>query len=197
MNGLAKFLQKSDFQVLNLNYPSTKYSLQDLAEIIHPQIEKFSNQVSGKIHIVGYSMGGLLIRAYLKKHSLKNIGRILMIGTPNQGSEVADFVQNWWIYKKLYGYAGQQLVTNQQFLNDILSKLEELEVGIIAGNKPLDFISSRVISKPNDGKVSVESTKLAGMKEHITMPYNHTFIINKRKAWQQVLNFLRDGYFAN
>lgn len=196
MSKIANFLQKSGFQTLNINYPSTKYSIENLADIIHLQIQQISASVD-KIHFVGYSMGGLLIRAYIKKYQPQNIGRIVMIGTPNKGSEVADFIQNWWLYKKLYGQAGQQLISSQKDFGHIFSNLEGIEVGIIAGNRPLDLISSKIISKPNDGKVSVESTMLSGMKEHIIMPHNHTFIINKPQVWRQILAFLENGKFLD
>ena len=182
--------------MLNLNYPSTKHNLQELAEIIHPQISEFAKRVGGKIHFVGYSMGGLLIRAYLKKFASINVGRIAMVGTPNHGSEVADFLKNWWLYKKLYGPSGQQLTTNQQDFAHILSDLSSYELGIIAGNKPIDFICSRIIGKPNDGKVSIESTKLESMQTHAIMPHSHTFFPVKRGMWREVSRFLRDGEFS-
>lgn len=197
MSGLSKFLEKSGFIVLNLDYPSTKYSIENLADIIAPQIQKFAEKTSGKLHFVGYSMGGLLIRAYLKNHQPNNLGKIVMLGTPNKGSEVADFLQNFWLYKKLYGPAGQQLITNQTVFEKIFNSLEGLEVGIIAGNKPIDPISSRIIGKPNDGKVSIESTSIKDVKDKVLVPCSHTFFPSNRKVWLQVLSFLQTGLFKH
>lgn len=196
MSGLANFIENSGYKIINLNYPSTKHSLQELVEIIHPQISELITQVDGKIHFVGYSMGGLLIRSYLKKHMPQKIGRVVMISTPNHGSEVADFIQNWWLYKKLYGPAGQQLITDQSEFASIFAN-DGFELGVIAGNKPVDPICSHIIGKPNDGKVSIESAKLDCMKEHIIMPYSHTFFPSKRKMWKRVTNFLQSGRFDN
>ena len=42
-------------------------------------------------------------------------------------------------------------------------------VGIIAGNRSIDPISSVFLPKPHDGRVSVENTKLDGMADHIVI----------------------------
>ncbi|MEI6730726.1 MAG: alpha/beta fold hydrolase [Pseudomonadota bacterium] len=194
MSGLAKFLQKSGFKVLNLGYPSTKYSLEELADIIHKDIESFAVNVTGKLHFVGYSMGGLLIRAYLKKYRPSNLGRVVLIGTPNYGSEVADFVKNWALYKKLYGPAGQQLITDQSDFKHIFADTD-FEVGIVAGNRPLDFISSRIIKAESDGKVSLKSATLEGAKDRVIIPCSHTFFPQNKKMWLQVVHFIGYGKF--
>ena len=140
-------------------------------------------------------MGGLLIRAYLNKYRPEKLGRVVMIGTPNQGSEVADFVQNWRLYQKLYGPAGQQLITKQDSFSHFFGQVD-YELGVIAGNRPIDIISSRIISKPNDGKVSIDSTKITGMKGHVVVPSSHTFFPTHKQTWQQTLNFLQNGQFT-
>jgi pimeloyl-ACP methyl ester carboxylesterase len=194
MRALAGFIEKSGFRVLNLGYPSTKHPIEKLSDIIHNDIGQFASQINGKLHFVGYSMGGLLIRAYLKKYRPEKLGRVVMIGTPNKGSEVADFLQNIKLYRWLYGPAGKQLITKQ---NDFLHHFGKVdyELGIIAGNKPVDFISSRIIGRPNDGKVSIESTKLDGAKEHILLPCSHTFFPSNKQMWKQVVSFLNTGQF--
>jgi pimeloyl-ACP methyl ester carboxylesterase len=195
MRGLAGFLEKSGFRILNLDYPSTKHSIETLADVIQHDITQFASQISGQLHFVGYSMGGLLIRAYLNKYRPEKLSRVVMIGTPNQGSEVADFLQAIKLYRWLYGPAGQQLITKQDNFLRHFGKVD-YELGIIAGNKPIDPISSCIIRKPNDGKVSIESTKLDGVKEHIILPCSHTFFPSNREMWAQVLHFLKTGLFT-
>ena len=68
---------------------------------------------SDPVHFVGYSMGGLIIRAYLQKYRPQHLGRVVMLGTPNQGSEVADAIRHFWLYRRFYGPAGQELITDQ------------------------------------------------------------------------------------
>lgn len=194
MSGLARHLSRQGFEVENLGYPSTRHTLQELAEIIRPRVEKFASSVQGTLHFVGYSMGGLLIRAYLEKYRPERLGRVVMIATPNKGSEVADFLQHTRIYRWLYGKAGQQLVTDQRNFLDQLGKVS-YPLGVIAGNKPNDPISSRIIGLPNDGKVSVSSTMIEGMSDHILVPTSHTFIPSNRKVWDYTESFLKNGRF--
>ncbi len=195
MRGLAKFLERSGFDVLNLNYPSTRHDLEALAGLIHPRIAEFVSAGSGKVHFVGHSMGGLLIRAYLRKHRPVRLGRVVMVGTPNGGSEVADLLKDFFFYRKLYGPAGQQLVTDQQSFAHILGGID-FELGVIAGNRSIDPISSRIIGKPNDGKVSIESVYVKGASDTITLPANHAFFPSNRRMWTQTLHFLTTGRFA-
>ena len=196
MGKLAKFLEKKGYRVLNLGYPSTRQPLENLIDHIHPEIEKFSESIDGKLHFVGYSMGGLLIRAYIAKYRQQRLGRVVMLGTPNKGSEVADFLKNNPLYKTFYGPAGQQLVTTQEEFNHIFGTID-YELGIIAGDSPIDPISSRIIGKPNDGKVSIESTRIEGMKDHVVVPSSHTFFPTNQKAWECTAQFLAEGCFNN
>lgn len=115
MEKLAGFLSGHGYRVVNVAYPSTKFSLEDLVGLIRPQIDDAAtNAGEGRIHLLGYSMGGLVIRALLKDYRPANLGRVIMVGTPNNGSEVADFLKSWFLYRKLYGPAGQQLITDQR-----------------------------------------------------------------------------------
>ncbi|HEY1096726.1 MAG TPA: alpha/beta fold hydrolase [Alphaproteobacteria bacterium] len=196
MRRLEKHLVKHGYRVLNLDYPSSRKSLEDLIDHMHPAIDDFNKDTTGPVHFAGYSMGGLLIRAYLHKYRPLNLGRVVMIGTPNKGSEVADFLQNFWPYKKFYGPAGQQLITNQTGFNHIFGPID-FPLGVIAGNRPLDFISSYIIGQPNDDKVSIESTKIDGMTDHIIIPASHTFIARHNETLSNTLKFFQDGSFSS
>lgn len=79
MRGLAKFLEKNGYTILNINYPSTRQSIEEIARHIHPAIDEFSENIAGKLHFIGYSMGGLVIRAYLHRFQPKNLGRVIML----------------------------------------------------------------------------------------------------------------------
>lgn len=195
MAGLAKFLETQSFRVANIDYPSTRYPIEALADIVHRPIEDFARTMDGKLHFVGHSMGGLLIRAYLHKFRPDNLGRTIMLGTPNNGSEVADFIKNMLPYKWFYGPAGQQLVTDQSAFVHHFGKID-YELGIIAGNKSIAPLSSFIIRKPNDGKVSVDSTRLKGAKGHVILPYNHTFLPLRRQVWEHIAGFIGNGSFT-
>jgi triacylglycerol esterase/lipase EstA (alpha/beta hydrolase family) len=192
MRGVTRFFDKQGYKTLNLGYPSTRHDLIKLAEWINPPIQEFAQSVDGKLHFLGYSMGGLLVRTYLKQFRPGKLGRVVLVGTPNNGSEIADFVQAWPLYKRFYGPAGQQLITKQDAFKSIFGAVD-YELGVIAGNRTIDPLGSYIIGKPSDGKVSIESTKLEGMKAHLVLPANHTFFPDNRRMWKSALQFIKTG----
>lgn len=194
MSGLAKFLSRRGFKVLNINYPSTKFPIEELVSIIDKEIKSCRIEQYSRVHFVGFSMGGLLARAYLNQHKVSHLGKVVFIGTPNNGSEVADFLKNNLFYQKVFGPAGQQLITDQSDFNHMLG-LPYYEFGVIAGNIPLGIFASAIIGKPNDGKVSIESTKLPGMKDHIVLRATHLLMPGNRNVWKQALYFLENSHF--
>lgn len=194
MAGLARHLQKAGYEVLNLDYPSSGHPLPDLAEIVAPDVARFASSVE-KLHFVGFSMGGLLVRTLLASHRPENLGRVVMVGTPNGGSEVADLLKNFPPYRHVYGPAGQQLVTDQSGFADIFSP-PDFEVGVIAGRSLPGPINAVLFRAPNDGKVSVASTVLPNCSDHIVLPRNHTLLPLSRCMWTETEAFLKDGRFT-
>ena len=195
MRKLATYLQKDGFDVINLSYPSTAHTIEDLTEIINKEISQRTPE-NKRIHFVGYSMGGLMVRALIHKYNYKNLGKVVQLAPPNQGSELADFVKNFWPYKKIFGPAGQQLITDQSAVKHIFGEVN-YELGIIAGNATIDPISSAIIPGENDGKVAVERTKLEGMKDHIVVSASHTFFPSNKEVQKQTLYFLKNGNFKH
>jgi pimeloyl-ACP methyl ester carboxylesterase len=191
---VANFLEQQGYEVLNINYPSTKYNLQTLAKMIADDMQKGIKDKDAKVHLVGYSMGGLLTRIIVHKYSPKNLGRIVQLAPPNHGSESADLLKDTWLYKEKYGPAGQQLTTNQSKIEYLFGEVD-YELGIIAGNSTIDPISSAMIPGDDDGRVSVKSTKLKGMKDHIIISASHTYFPDNKKVQKQTAYFLKHGKF--
>ena len=106
-------LDGAGFATLNLDYASRRKALEALAEDIHPAIELFAGGLTGSVHFVCHSMGGLLARVYLTRYRPKHLGRVVMLGTPNSGSEIADRLKNFGAYRAFFGPAGQQLGTQR------------------------------------------------------------------------------------
>jgi triacylglycerol esterase/lipase EstA (alpha/beta hydrolase family) len=181
---------------LNLDYPSRRKALEPLADDLHEAISRFADGSKGSIHFVGHSMGGLLARVYIAKYRPERLGRVVMLGTPNGGSEIADRLKNFFAYRTYFGPAGQQLVTQRNAATDAILPRIDYPVGVIAGNRSVYPIASALLlPRPNDGRVSVENTGLDGMTDHIVIGASHPWMVRNRLAIEQTIAFLLDGRF--
>ena len=195
MNRIAEALSGAGFQVKNIGYPSARQDIHSLVcHHVAPAIKASLRQGASKIHVVSHSMGGILIRGYLQRNTLPQGSRIVMLSPPNHGSEVADFLKQFTLYRCLLGPAAQQLGSRNDDLPNMLKAIPG-ELGILAGNKSLEPWFAWLIPGPNDGKVSVESTKLPEMTDFRVIECGHTFIMQSPTAIRQILSFLRLGHF--
>lgn len=203
LNKIATSL-KPDYHVINTGYPSRHYPIEDLAQIaIGPSLEKCRD--ADKVHFVTHSMGGILVRQYLSNHTIDNLGNTVMLGPPNQGSELVDFFTGNMllgpIFKAINGPAGIDLGTSSQsrpnslLENDI--KNHNFNVGVIAGKKSNNIFFNKLIPGDNDGKVSVERSKLVGKHQHLVMSVNHTFMMLNTSVIDQIRYFLKVGKFES
>jgi pimeloyl-ACP methyl ester carboxylesterase len=141
-------------------------------------------------------MGGLLARVYLAKHRPERLGRVVMLGTPNGGSEIADRLRGFALYRAYLGPAGQQLATRRDPATEALLPTVSYPVGVIAGNRSIYPISSAfLLPGPNDGRVSVENTRLDGMVDHVVVGASHPWLLRNASAIRQTIAFLLDGRF--
>ncbi|MCB1558012.1 MAG: alpha/beta fold hydrolase [Alphaproteobacteria bacterium] len=197
---LEKRLRKSGFEAEAISYPSTKHSLDDLAQWFYAKyLAPDVLQNFDRIHFVGHSMGGLVIRRALHNYRdqlpADKIGRVVMLGTPNGGSEIADFLQKFIPFRKLYGPAGAELTTHHQ---KSLQAPLYYEAGAIAGtSRWLYPLASIWIKGDHDGRVSVKSTKLPDLKDHMVINASHTFMIYRGRTARLVISFLKNGQFQS
>lgn len=197
---MAAAFEEAGYHVKNIAYPSTTMTIPEICkQYLMPAIQKSH----GTIHFVGHSLGAIVIRYFLSHHKLKNLGRVVMLGPPNGGSKVADILMNISILHKLtakyYGPAGLSLARKENLIFNQIDDKVSYPLGIIAGtnHRWVDSFSARFIFKePNDGKVSVESTKLAGMADHIALNVPHR-MGNNPEAVAQALYFIEHGHFLH
>ncbi|PIE00279.1 MAG: alpha/beta hydrolase [Thiothrix nivea] len=192
---MAAILRKQGYHVVNNDYPSTQYPI---AELTESAVSAALAQCPAdhKIHFVTHSMGGILVRQYLSQHRLNQLGRVVMLGPPNQGSQVVDKLRDWPVFRWINGPAGVELGTDMASVPRTLGAAE-FELGVIAGSRSINWLLSTLLPGPNDGKVTVESTRLAGMTDHLVLPVTHPLMMRHPDVIRQTLYFLQYGEFQH
>jgi triacylglycerol lipase len=196
MTKMQHALTEAGYTVWNVDYPSRTALIQTLADdAIGKAVANCQQNGATRIDFVTHSMGGILVRSYLARHNIPDLGRVVMIAPPNQGSEVVDKLGGLHLFKWINGPAGNELGTDKHSVPNQLGPAN-FPVGIIAGDRSINWINSLfMIPGPNDGKVSVERAKLAGMKDFIVIHATHTFIARNNEAIRQTIAFLQNGKF--
>jgi triacylglycerol lipase len=117
-----------------------------------------------------------------------------MLAPPNKGTEIVDIEKKIPLLKSILGPAGKELGSSRDSIPNRLGPID-FEAGIIAGDRSIEFYHSPFIPGRDDGKVSVENTKVAGMKDFIVVHRTHTFIMNAPEVLEQSFNFITRGEF--
>lgn len=195
MGSLERALKAEGYRVRNVDYASRSASIATTSEaVISRAVSECQRDGAATIHFVTHSLGGILVRSYLARHELTNAGCIVMLGPPNQGSEVVDKLVSTKLFKLITGPAGGELGTAEESTPNALGPMT-IPLGIIAGNRSINWINSLIIPGPDDGKVSVARTKVEGMTNHLVIPVTHPFLPRKQSVIQQTICFLRTGQF--
>jgi triacylglycerol lipase len=188
-------LTGAGYKVRNVDYPSRTTSIQKLADdVIGKAVADCQQDGAAKINFVAHSLGGILVRSYLVRHSIPELGRVVMLAPPNQGSEIVDKLGWLFLFKWINGPAGNELGTDKNSTPNNLGPAN-FSAGIIAGDRSINWINSLLIPGSDDGKVSVERTKLAGMSDHLVIHATHPFIMKNHEVIRQTIQFLRAGSF--
>ena len=199
MNAMAQALKEAGYHTINIDYESRKHPIEQLAmQVIPEAVQRSKDAKCSTLHFVTHSMGGIVLRYYLAQHPIDNLGRVVMLSPPNQGSQAADILRNNTLYQWFNGPAGKQMITGPAGITAALGPVN-FPVGIITGNEHtlFDAYFSNIITGEDDGKVSVESAKVEGMTDFLVVPYPHTYIMNKKEVIAQTIHFLQQGRFKN
>ena len=182
---LKFYLGRQGYQVYSYSYPSPKYSIHQHAIYLNQFIKNLLAKKPGiKVHFITHSLGGIIAReaiAGLSKEQIKNIGCLIMLAPPNQGSQLAK------LSTKVFPMFTAQVKPLVELSSDQTSYVHhvpvpKIKIGIIAGRY--------------DAKVPPDAAYLKGENAPMVVNSNHTFIMNNAKTKQLIINFLEKGTFA-
>jgi triacylglycerol lipase len=197
MGAMAASLETAGFEVCNVGYPSTEYPIERLAsDQVLPAVLGCIGPEPRRVNFVTHSLGGIIVRQLKATAGELYFGRVVMLGPPNQGSEVVDKLGGLAPFKWINGPAGQQLGTGSASLPRALGATD-LEVGVIAGRRSVNPILSCLIPGQDDGKVSIVNAKIEGMRDFLVVPVSHPFLMKDKEVIRQTIHFLRTGVFGN
>jgi pimeloyl-ACP methyl ester carboxylesterase len=192
MRPLGRALEQSGYQALAISYPWRDHNIDGLAQWVDARLAWHGVwQHGAPIHFVTHSMGGLVARRLIERRA-DGFGRLVMLGPPNGGSEVADTLHRSKPYRWFYGPAGQELTTAAARMDPVSG----YETGVIAGNRGWPYpLGNLMIRGPHDGRVAVARTRLPGMTDHVVLKVTHSFMPTNPSVQHQVMHFLANGRF--
>jgi len=201
MQPLADHLARAGYRTHNLAYPSTELPPDALVGHVAREIAACCAGDDVRVlHLVGHSLGGILARAWLAQEPAPPLAartrRLVLLAPPNRGSEIVDTLGDNALFQWLLGPTAARLGTGDESLpNTLPPPPPGVEIGVVAGTDTVNPLGSAVLPDEDDGMVTLESTKLPGMTDHITLPVSHAFIMTADETATHVLHFLRHGRF--
>ncbi|MCK5070155.1 MAG: alpha/beta hydrolase, partial [Desulfocapsa sp.] len=199
MTGMQQRLTDEGYHTVNLGYPSTSKTIEEIVTDHFPKaMEQCQQFEPSTIHFVSHSLGGIVLRSVFENKKPENMGRVVMLSPPNKGSVAADLLKKWWFYEILNGPAGQQLTTDEDSVPNQLGPVD-YPVGIMTGDRFyfFDFWLSSMIPGIDDGKVSVQNARLEGMRAFRVVHETHPFIMDSKYVQEETIYFLKNGNFKN
>jgi len=187
---MEKALAAEGYEVIRFDYPSTRVPIQESAESLNRVIESLEG--IEEINFVVHSMGGLVVRQSLVTRKDPRIGRLVMLGVPNHGANLANMLKDYTLFKTVYGPAGQQLVEDPGGFIAALPT-PEFPFAVVAGGKGSAIGYNPWIAGDDDGTVAVTSTRLPGAADFMTVPTLHSFLMSDQAVIESTARFLKTG----
>ena len=194
---LAPLLEAHSYQVVKARYASRKLTVAQASQAVTQAVSRC--EPARDVAMVGHSLGGILIRHYLAHTPNHQVTRVVMLGTPNQGSHLAVRAnRKYWHEQGIARLMGPVVAELQAVPSSTVNQLPAMSVptGVLAGYlTPTPWLTKRFGRVPNDGLVAVDNTKVAGMSDFALIKATHMGLLFDVDAQRQVLWFLQAGHF--
>jgi hypothetical protein len=184
-------LRKAGFATTSIGYPSRRKPIDELAAEVAARLPADCQ----RLHFFTHSLGGIILRYLVKAARPANLGRAVMVGPPNRGSQLASRLRAAWYYRLAMGPAGQQIGADQDSVPNTLGPVD-FELGVIAGTRTLDPFRF-LVAGDSDGKVAVDETRVEGMADWWSLPRGHALLMWDRRVVDQAAHFFRHGRFEH
>lgn len=198
LSGLRRGLDTAGFETEYWPYPSRRRRLDGHIEAFRTWLS--DRKFDGPVHFVGHSLGGLIIRGAVSGEVPFELGRIVLIATPNQGAGVVSRYEHHRLPHLVFGEPLQDL--SEAALSNRGLGVPETEIGVIAGLQrfhplnPMSYINSfHYRGVEHDGTVALANTELTGATDSIAINAHHTFISNHPETVAQTIYFFKNGKF--
>jgi pimeloyl-ACP methyl ester carboxylesterase len=194
MHGLVMELQRH--YLTQRGFDAHCYSYHSVGPTLTENAEKLAEfartKAAAEIHWVGHSFGGLVILRMLECTPALPPGRIVLLGTPFQGSYASRALASHHFGSVALGHG-----LPEWFARDKPDGFPGREIGVIAGSNQfgLGVFVAPDLPEPNDGVVAVAETEMPGAKDRIVLSVSHSGMLFSRRVGAQTAAFLRDGHF--
>lgn len=185
---IGKQLKKAGFHIVYFSYPTVFSSLEDNSEKLLKLLESLAEEQQ-TIHLAAHSLGGFVVLAALKKGRPANIGRIVLYGSPVNGSIVCQKIKRYRVTRWCFGKSLKPLC-------DGISSHENYDIAAIAGDGGCGIghlIAS--VPAPHDGAVAVEEVRLDNNRPTKIINVSHFSMLMSKKTSDAIARYLRCGRF--
>lgn len=185
---LARRLRKAGYEPRRFHYRTTRCDLVEHALALKRFI---GSGLDAPLHFVAHSMGGLVTLKMLDGETALPSGRVVLLGSPLQGSLAARKSAALPGSKRLLGAARAALESGYE------GQTGGREIGMIAGARSVGlglFLGG--LGGPGDGTVAVSETRSGTLREHRVLPVTHTGMLFSRTVAREVICFLQTGNFS-
>ncbi len=188
MHYLVHALARQGYRASALGYRSYSQTMDEHVALLARRVAATAADV---VHLVGHSLGGVVVLRYLQRAADRRIGRVVLLGAPVSGCLAAQLLSRKAGGRALLG--GSESAWRGPFDTTLDPRFE---VGVIAGTRPFGLGHLLVpLPRPSDGVVLLEETRFPGMRAHVSLPVSHSAMLISGRVARQVGAFLRAGEF--